>query len=86
MGRQFGSDAVARFVGGIERTGEMARSKAKTAEAEQVTEETAGAPDGYAVREVTLPERHWQTLDRFAEMAGVSVSEWLERYLRFMAR
>jgi hypothetical protein len=43
-------------------------------------------PPGYETRAITLPAKYWPVLDRFAEKANLTVSEWLERYLRFMAR
>jgi hypothetical protein len=50
------------------------------------TEAPAALPPGYEARVLVLPVRYWQVLTRFADMAGLTVSQWLERYLRFMAR
>lgn len=45
------------------------------------------ADDGdHETRAITLPLHYWEALDKFAKRAGNTVSEWLEHYLRFMAR
>jgi hypothetical protein len=37
-------------------------------------------------RAITLPARQWEVIDRFAEMAKVDVSVWLERHFSHMAK
>ena len=74
MGRELGSDAAARVVGGI--GGAMAAVKKATKQ----------MPEGYEAREVVLPERYWQAFERQATRADMTVSKWLERMLRIFAR
>lgn len=42
--------------------------------------------EGYEVRQIAFPAHYWQRFDQLAARAGISTSEWLERYLRMAAK